>query len=115
MLWALVRWQEKYTGFDEILAIVVPMASATSFTILTLTLLIRRKYESLWWLIALSDRFFEILSNEKRAIDLLTIIKEIIQERGPATDVRIQHEVGLTKHYPQIYRLGGNLDVFLAG
>lgn len=86
-MWALVRWQEKYAGFDSNLSDVAPMASATSFTILTLTLLIRKQYESLWWLIALSDRFFEILSNDKRASDLLTIIKEIIQERGPSAEV----------------------------
>ncbi|KAJ3225333.1 regulator of (H+)-ATPase in vacuolar membrane [Clydaea vesicula] len=89
ILWALTRWQEKYPQSITTLSKVAPMASATSFIVLTLTVLYQKKYENLWWMVAFSERFFEILSFSPNATDLISIIKEIIEDR---TDKQVEDE-----------------------
>jgi hypothetical protein len=51
ILWTFCRWQEKYSlEPSNALSRIAPMASVTAFIILTLSVLVQKKYSSLWWM-----------------------------------------------------------------
>ena len=83
MMWSLVRWYEKFPAIQISLAI-TSQATATAFISFTLCYLYKRDFRSLWWLVGMCDRFFEILVGGGKISLLRPLILDIIHVQEPA-------------------------------
>ena len=81
VLWALVRWKEKYPDSDDSLSKIAPMTSANSFIILSLSVIIQRKFSSLWWIVAFSEQFFNLLAENPNSTAWLGTVRDIIEDK----------------------------------
>ncbi|KAJ3091060.1 regulator of (H+)-ATPase in vacuolar membrane [Quaeritorhiza haematococci] len=97
LLWALVRWQERVPASKEapststtsssttsMTTTIAIQTAATAFLALTVCSLRQKKYGSLWWLVGLCDRFFEMLLENAKPVDFHPVIREILQEKNVA-------------------------------
>ncbi|RKO89844.1 RAVE protein 1 C terminal-domain-containing protein [Blyttiomyces helicus] len=81
IFWAIVRWQERINNAETVFTKpIAAQAAATSFLVLTVSSLRRRKYCKLWWLVGLCDRFFDLLL-AGTMVELQKIIIDILSDR----------------------------------
>lgn len=84
MFWLLVRWHERTTAESQpgaaLNQAVASQAAATAFLTLSVCCLRAKKYQLLYWLVGLCDRFFDALLANKME-ELKVIIVDLLSER----------------------------------
>ncbi|KAJ3333967.1 regulator of (H+)-ATPase in vacuolar membrane [Blyttiomyces sp. JEL0837] len=84
ILWSLIRWFEKHDANSKQLSLsVVSQAAASAFVCLAVCAIHQKDYKALWWMLGMSDRFFEILMGGGKKSALRPLIQDLLEERLP--------------------------------
>ncbi|ORY37104.1 WD40 repeat-like protein [Rhizoclosmatium globosum] len=84
LLWSIIRWYEREdSGFSPISLSVMSQTSATAFLALSICSIKTRDFKSLWWIVGLSDRFFEVLVGGAKKKNLKPLILDLLTHREP--------------------------------
>ncbi|KAJ3020012.1 UNVERIFIED_CONTAM: hypothetical protein HDU68_010402 [Siphonaria sp. JEL0065] len=84
LLWSVIRWYEREeTGFTPIGLSVMSQTAATAFLALSVCAIRTKDYKTLWWIVGLSDRFFEVLVGGAKKKSLKPLIMDLLTHREP--------------------------------
>ncbi|KAI8610245.1 RAVE protein 1 C terminal-domain-containing protein [Chytriomyces sp. MP71] len=84
LLWSIIRWYEKEdSGLAPLSVSVMAQTASTAFLALTICYLRSKDYKSLWWIVGLSDRFFEVLVGGAKKKNLKPLILDLLTQREP--------------------------------
>ncbi|TPX73880.1 hypothetical protein CcCBS67573_g04853 [Chytriomyces confervae] len=84
MLWSVIRWYEKDESVDLPISVsVMSQTASTAFLALTISYLRCKDFRSLWWVVGLSDRFFEVLVGGAKKKNLKPLILDLLTQREP--------------------------------
>ncbi|KAJ3117018.1 regulator of (H+)-ATPase in vacuolar membrane, partial [Physocladia obscura] len=84
LLWSIICWYEKEeTGFAPIGLSVMSQTAATAFLALSVSCIRSKDFRSLWWIVGLSDRFFEVLVGGAKKKNLKPLILDLLTQREP--------------------------------
>ncbi|KAJ3387748.1 regulator of (H+)-ATPase in vacuolar membrane [Entophlyctis sp. JEL0112] len=84
LLWSIICWYEKENEeYSPVGLSVMSQTAATAFLALTLCYIHVKNFRSLWWIVGLSDRFFEVLVGGAKKRSLKPLILDLLSEREP--------------------------------
>ncbi|KAJ3076415.1 regulator of (H+)-ATPase in vacuolar membrane [Podochytrium sp. JEL0797] len=84
ILWSIVRWYEKEdSGFTPIGLSAMSSTAATAFLSLSICCIKSKDYKAMWWIVGLSDRFFEVLVGGAKKKNLKPLLMDLLTQREP--------------------------------